>query len=116
MTYWCVSPGRSSALILFATVIFCLHPRSVAAQALPAKPASTDYQEDQPLPTRRVGRDSLPDTPLPAGQGEQMQDPATPPALQQNQLLDLPPTLTRTRPTGEDKLQIYIHKPLARPP
>jgi hypothetical protein len=117
MTYWRISLGRSSALILFATAIFCLDPRSSAAQALPAEPAPTDHQDDKSLPARQyVGRDSLRDTTVPAGQAQgQTQDPSIPPRLQQNQLLDLPPTLTRTRLTGEDKLQIYIHKAFGPP-
>jgi len=42
MTYRRIRFGRSSAIILFATTIFCLHPRSIAAQDLEAKPASAE--------------------------------------------------------------------------
>jgi len=122
MTYWRIRLGRSSPIILlFATTIFCFCPRSIAAQDLKAKPASTDrtdgapssnFQGDELQPTRQdLTGDSLPDAPRPAGQAQgQAQNPATPSGLQPNQVLGLPPTLTRTRLTGEDKLQIYIHK------
>jgi hypothetical protein len=125
MPYWRISLGRSSA-ILFATAIFCLHPRSVAAQALEAKPAPTDradvapssiFHGDELRPTRQeLTRDSLPDAPLPAGQAQgEAQAPATPSAQQPNQLLGLPATLTRTPLTGDDKLQIYIRKAFGPP-
>src|SRR5882762_10214457 len=40
--------GRSCAIVLFATIIFCVHPRSIAAQNLNAKPASTDPSDAAP--------------------------------------------------------------------
>jgi hypothetical protein len=127
MTYWHISLGRSSPIILlFATTIFCLYPRSIAAQDLKAKPAPTDHADvapsstshgDELLPTRQdLTGDSLPDAPLPKGQSQgQDQNPVAPSGLQPNQVLGLPPRLTRTRLTGEDKLQIYIHKTFGPP-
>ena len=126
MTYCRIRFGRSSAIILFATTIFCFHPPSVAAQDLDAKPASTDHADVAPsfifygdeLPPDRqdLTRGSLPDAPRPAGQTQgQAQDPATPLAQQPNQLLALPPALTRIHLTGEDKLRIYIHKTFGPP-
>ena len=128
MIYRRISFGRSSAIIflLSATTIFCLNPRSTAAQASEAKPAPTDHetvspssmpQEDRLQTTRRdLNIDSLPDAPLPSAQAqEETQSPATPLAQQPNQLLGLPPALTRTTLTGEDKLQIYIHKAFGPP-
>jgi hypothetical protein len=126
MAYWRICLWRSSAVMLFATAIFCLHSRPVTAQGLEAKPASAAHADaasssvflgDELRPARQDSAgDSLPDTPLPPGHAQgQAQDPAMPPGLQQNQLLDLPPTLTRTRLTGEDKLQIYIHKAFGPP-
>jgi hypothetical protein len=126
MTYWRISLGRLSTIILFATTIFCLHPRSIAAQDLKAKPAPTDFADSapsstspgdelQPIPKELTG-DSLTDAPLPKGQAqEQDQNPVAPSGLQTNQVLGLPPTLTRTRLTGEDKFQIYIHKAFGPP-
>jgi hypothetical protein len=128
MIYRRISLGRSSAimLLLSATTILCLNPRSTAAQALEPKPAPTD-QKDSPASPEPQGDklraarrdqniDSLPDAPLPAEQPqEEDQSPATPMAQQPNQLLGLPPALTRTTLTGEDKLQIYIHKAFGPP-
>ena len=126
MTYWPISLGRSSAIIWFATAIFCLQTRSVTAQDLEAKPAATDHkkvpasskpQGDGLQPTGQdLNVDSLPDAPLPAGQAqEEAQAPVAPLAQQPNQLLALPPALTRTPVTGGDKLQIYIHKTFGPP-
>jgi len=128
MIYRRISFGRSSAIILLvsATIILCLNPRSTAAQTSEAKPAPTD-QKDAPASPKPQGDklqasrrdlniDSLPDAPLPQGQAEEeAQSPATPLAQQPNQLLGLPPALTRTTLTGEDKLQIYIHKAFGPP-
>jgi hypothetical protein len=126
MTYCRIRFGRSSAIILSAAAIFCLHPPSAAAQDLDAKPAPTDHADVAPsfifygdeLPPARqdLTRASLPDAPLPAGQAQEpAQDPAMPLAQQPNQLLALPPALTRTQLTGEDKLRIYIHKTFGPP-
>jgi hypothetical protein len=126
MTYCRIRSGRSCAIILIATTIFCLHPRSIAAQDLKAKPAPTDHADvapsstshgDELLPARQdLTGDSLPDAPLPKGPSqEQDQNSVAPSGLQPNQVLGLPPTLTRTRLTGEDKLQIYIHKTFGPP-
>ena len=128
MIYRRFSFGRSSAIILLlsATTILCLNPRSTAAQTSEAKPAPTDQKDAPTSPkpqgdklqaTRRgLNIDSLPDAPLPQGQAkEEAQYPATPLAQQPNQLLGLPPALTRTTLTGEDKLQIYIHKAFGPP-
>jgi hypothetical protein len=128
MTYRRINFGRSSAIILllFATTILCLQPRSINAQDLEVKPAPSDHKDVPPssMPqgdklqtTRRdLNVDSLPDAPLPAGQAqEEAQDPATPLAQQPNQLLGLPPALTRTPLTGGDKLRIYIHKSFGPP-
>src|SRR6266851_1183662 len=97
MTYCRIGSGRSCAIVLFATTIFCLHPRSIAAQNLKAKPASTDpsdaaassiFHGDELQPARRdLTGDPLPDAPLPAGQAQgQAQNPATPSGHQTNQL------------------------------
>jgi hypothetical protein len=125
MTFWRIHFRRSSDIILLAAIISCLHPRSVAAQELEAKQASTDHtdvapsmlHEDELQPTRQdLSRASLPDAPLPAGQLQgQAQDPAMPMDQQSNQVLALPPTLTRARLTGEDKLRIYTHKAFGPP-
>jgi len=128
MIYRRISLGRSSAIILLvsATTILCLNPRSTAAQTSEAKPAPTD-QKDAPASPKPQGdklqatrRDlnvaSLPDAPLPTGQAqEEAQAPAAPFAQQPNQLLALPPALTRTPVTGGDKLQFYIHKAFGPP-
>ncbi len=129
MTYWPIRLGRSSQIILLsATIISCFYPRSIAAQDLKAKPAPTDGADvapsstshgDELQPARQaLTGDSLPDAPLPMGQAQaqgQDQNPMAPSRLQPNQVLGLPPTLTRTRLTGEDKLQIYIHKTFGPP-
>ena len=126
MTYWRIRFGRSSAIILFATTIFCLPPRSIATQDLEAKPAATDHADvassatlhgNELNPTRQdLTGDSLPDAPLPAGQAQgQAQDPTTPSGQQTNQLAVLPPTLNSTPLTAEDKLRIYIHKSFGPP-
>jgi hypothetical protein len=125
MTYWRITLGRFSTIVLFATTTLCLHPRSTAAQDLKAQPPPTDHAdlaflstspgvEVQPIRQDLTG-DSLPDAPVPKGQAqEQDQNPMAPSGLQPNQL-GLPPTFTRTRLTGEDKLQIYIHKAFGPP-
>jgi hypothetical protein len=128
MAYGRISFGRSSAIILFlsATTIFCLNPRSTAAQALESSPAPTDHKDvppssapqgDKLQTTRRdLNTESLPDTPLPAGQAqEEAQARAARLAQQPNQVLGLPLALTRTPLTGSDKLRIYIHKSFGPP-
>jgi hypothetical protein len=125
MTYWRIRLGRSSAILLFATTIFCLHPRAIAAQDLKAKLPSTDHRDvapasmfygDELQPTRQgLPGDSLPDALLPAAPAQGQQNPRTPSGQQPNQMLGLPPTLTRTPLTGEDKLRIYIHKAFGPP-
>jgi hypothetical protein len=127
MTCWRINLERSSPMILlFATTFFCFYPRSIAAQDLKAKPASTDHADaapsfifhgDELQPTRQdLSGDSLPDAPLPKGRAQgQDQNPVGPSGLQASQVLGLPPTLTRTRLTAEDKLQIYIHKAFGPP-
>jgi hypothetical protein len=126
MTYWRIGLERLSTSILFATIIFCFYPRSIAAQDLRAKPASTDhtdvapasvFQGDQLQPSRQdLTADSLPDAPLPKGQAQgRDQNLVAPSGLQPNQVLGLPPTLTRTPLTGDDKLRIYIHKAFGPP-
>jgi len=103
MTYCRIGSGRSCSIVLFATTIFCFHPRSIAAQNLKAKPASTD-------------RGPLPDAPMPKGQEQkQDQNAVAPSGLQPNQVLGLPPTLTRTPLTGGDKFRIYLHKSFGPP-
>src|SRR5260370_42444837 len=74
-------------------------------------------QRDNLQTTRRDSNiDSLPDAPLPPQQAqEEAQSPATPLAQQPNQLLGLPPALTRTPLSGSDKLRIYIHKSFGPP-
>jgi len=128
MSYRCISLGRSSPIILLvsATTIFCLNPRSTAAQVSEAKPASAEPVAVSPSPmpqgnklqtTRRdLNIDSLPDSPAPTEQAqEEAQFPATPLAQQPNQLLGLPPAFTRTPLSGSDKLRIYIHKSFGPP-
>ena len=126
MTYWRSTLERLSTTILFATTAFFLCLRPTAAQDLKAKPAPTDHADvapasishgDELQPTRQdLTGNSLPDAPLPKGQAKgQDQNPVTPSGLQTNQVLGLPPTLTRARLTGEDKLQIYIHKAFGPP-
>jgi hypothetical protein len=128
MTYWRILSGRSSGTIfcLFTITLFCLHPRSVAAQALEAKPAptvpkdvppSSTSQKDEPQSTRRdSSRDSLPDAPLPTAQAQaEAQGRAMPLGQQTNQVLDLPPALTRNPLTGGDKFRIYVHKSFGPP-
>ncbi len=126
MIYRSISPGRSCAIIFVATTFFCLHPRSIAAQDLESKPASTDHAHlapcsavhgDELQPTREdLTGNSLSSAPITAGQAQgQAQDPATPFGQQPNQLPVLPPTLTRSPLTGEDKFRIYIHKAFGPP-
>ena len=126
MTYCRIGSGRSCAIVLFATTIFCLHPHSIAAQNLPAKPASTDpsdaaassiFHGDELQPARQdLTGDPLPDAPLPKGQAQgQDHNPVAPSSLQPSQVLGLPPTLTRTPLTGGDKFRIYIHKSFGPP-
>src|SRR5580704_15066158 len=128
MIYRRISFERSSAIILLvsAATILCLNPRSTAARALDPKPAPSD-QKDAPASPKPQGDklqanrrdlniDSLPDAPLPQGQAEEeAQSPATPLAPQPNQLLGLPPALTRAPLSGGDKLRIYIHKSFGPP-
>jgi hypothetical protein len=73
MSYWRISFGRSSTVVLVAAAILCLRPRP--AQDLQAKPASTDrpdvapssvLDEKRQLTGQDVTGDSLPDAP-PAG-------------------------------------------------
>jgi hypothetical protein len=129
MSSWRIGLGRSSTIVLAAATILCLHPRRIAAQDLQAKPASTDRPDAAPCSlldekskpaSQDVTGDSLPDAPLPAGQAqEQAQDSAATSvqtAVQQpNQLSVLPPTLTRTPLTGQDKFLLYIHKSFGPP-
>jgi hypothetical protein len=127
MTYCRIGSGRSCAVVLFATTIFCLHPCSIAAQNLKAKTASTDPSDAAPSAIfhgdelqrgrqQDLTRDPLPDAPLPKGQAPgQDQNPVAPSSLQPNQVLGLPPTLTRTPLTGGDKFRIYIHKSFGPP-
>jgi hypothetical protein len=126
MSYWRISLRRSSPIIWFATAILYLQTRSVAGPDLEAKPAATDHEKvpasskpraDGLQPTGQdLNGDSLPDAPLPAGQAqEEAQAPAAPLAQQPNQLLALPPALTRNPLTEGDKLQIYIHKAFGPP-
>ena len=126
MIHWRINLGRSSTIVLFATTIFWVYPRSIVTQDLQAQSAPTDRANVIPTPIHRGDkidaarqdsmRESLPDAPLPAGQvQEEAQAPATPSAQQSNQLLALPPTLTRTPVTGKDKLSIYIHKSFGPP-
>jgi hypothetical protein len=126
MTYRRIRLGRLSATILFATTVLCRHPHSVAAQDSKPKPASTDHadvspsalpRKDEPLPVRQdLNRDSLPDAPLPTSQEQETaQSPATSSGTQPNQILALPPALTRNPLTGEDKFRIYIHKTFGPP-
>ncbi len=128
MTCCSIVSRRPCAIVLLATTIFCLHPRSIAAQKLNAKPASTDPSDAAPSSIfhgdeLQSGRqdltgDPLPDAPLPKGQAQEQeqeqdqdqdQDAVTPSSVQPNQVLGLPPTLTRTALTGGDKFRIYIH-------
>jgi len=126
MTYWRITFGRLSAIFLFTTTTFCLLPCPVAAQELKTQPAPTDHADvapssishrDEFQPTRQdLSGDSLPDAPLPKEQAPgQDENPVASSGLQPNQVLGLPPTLTRARLTGEDKLQIYIHKAFGPP-
>jgi len=126
MTYCRIGSRRSCAFILLATTIFCLYPRSIAAQNLKAKPASTDpsdaapssiFHGDELQPARQdLTGDPLPDAPLPKGQAQgQDQNAVAPSGLQANQVLGLPPTLTRTPLTGGDKFRIFIHKSFGPP-
>jgi hypothetical protein len=126
MTYWGIRLGRLSAAILFATTVLCRHPHSVVAQDSKAKPVSRDHADvspsalpdrDEPQPVRQdLNRDSLPDAPLPtAPEQEAAQSPATSSDTQPNQILALPPALTRNPMTGEDKFRIYIHKTFGPP-
>ncbi len=126
MTYRRIRLGRLSATILFTTTVLCRHPHSVAAQDSKPKPASTDHADvspsalpdrDEPQPVRQdLNRDSLPDAPLPtAREQEAAQSPATSSGTQPNQILALPPALTRNPLTGEDKFRIYIHKTFGPP-
>ena len=125
MTYWRIRSGRSSAITLFATAIFCLYPLSITAQNLKAKPASSGHADaapssavhgDELQPTRQDLTRSLPAAPLPTAQAQgEGQDPAMPSGQQANQILALPPTLTRNPLTAEDKLRIYIHKSFGPP-
>lgn len=129
MSYWRIGVGRSSTIVLAAATILCLHPRAVAAQDLQTKPASTDrpdaaassvLDEKSQLTSQDVTGHCLPDAPLPAGQAqEQAEDSATPSvqtaAQQPNQLPVLPPTLTRTPLTGQDKFLLYIHQSFGPP-
>src|SRR5258707_12263095 len=98
MIYRRISSGRSSVIMLLvsATAILCLNPRSTAAQALEPKPAPTD-QKDAPVSPKPQGDklqttrrdlkiDSLPLAPLPAEQAQaQPQSLATPLPNQLNQ-------------------------------
>src|SRR5882724_12518732 len=126
MTYCNIGSRRSCALILFATTISCLHPRSITAQNLKSKPAPTDpshaapssiFHGDELQPARQdLTGDPLPDAPLPKGQAPgQDNNRIAPSSLQPNQVLGLPPTLTRTPLTGGDKFRIYIHKSFGPP-
>jgi hypothetical protein len=121
MIYRSISLGRSCAIIFVATTIFRLHPRSIAAQDLESKPASTDHAHLAPCsavhgdvlqPARKdLTGNSLAGAPITAGRAQgQAQDPATPFGQQPNQLPVLPPT-TRSPLTGEDKFRIYFVNP-----
>ena len=126
MTHCHIGSGRSCAIVLFATTIFCLHPCSIAAQNLQANPASTDpsdaapssiFDGDELQPARQdLTGDPWPDAPLPKGQAQgHDHNPLAPSSLQPNQVLGLPPTLTRIPLTGGDKFRIYIHKSFGPP-
>ena len=87
MTYWRITLGRLSTIILFASTTFCLYPRPTAAQDSKAKPAPPDHADFAPSSTSHgdelqavrqdLNGDSLPDAPLPKGQGPD-QNPVAP--------------------------------------
>jgi len=126
MTYCSIGSRRRCAIVLFATTILCLHPRLIAAQNLKVKPAS-NHPSDAALSSIFLGAelqsgrqdltgDLLPDTPLPKGQTQDQDlNAVVPSSVQPNQVLGLPPTLTRNPLTGGGKFRIYIHKSFGPP-
>jgi hypothetical protein len=126
MTYCRILSWRPRAMVLLATTIFCLDSRSIAAQNSKAKSSSTDpsdaapssiFHRDKFQPGRQdLTGDPLPDAPLPKGQAQdQDQNAVAPSSVQPNQVLGLPPTLTRNPLTAGDKFRIYIHKSFGPP-
>jgi hypothetical protein len=91
MIYRSISLGRSCAIIFVASTIFCLHPRSIAAQDLESKPASTDHAHvtpcsavhgDELQPAREdFTGDSLPGAPITAGQAQGQAEDRVPPSV-----------------------------------
>jgi hypothetical protein len=121
MTYWRIRSWRSSGIMLLWVAIFFAHSRCLIAQDWKEKSSSTERpydalssvsnQKDEHLPTTdKLVADPLPDAPMPQGQMQnQSSPPATPSGQHLNQFPVLPPRLTNTPLTAEDKFRIYVH-------
>ena len=121
MTYWRIRYRRSSGIMLLWAAIFFAHSRCLIAQDWKEKsssterphdaPSSASNQRDEHLPTAdELVADALPDAPMPQGQPQNHSSPPASPSGQHlNQFPVLPPRLTNTPLTAEDKLRIYVH-------
>jgi hypothetical protein len=107
--------------MLLWVAIFFAHSRCLIAQDWKEKSSSTERPYDAPcsasnqkyehlLTTDELVADALPDAPMPEGHVQnQSSPPASPSGRHLNQFPVLPPRLTNTPLTAEDKFRIYVH-------
>jgi hypothetical protein len=110
----------SGIMVLGAAMLFLTHV-ALIAQDLKEKSTSTERpydasssasnKEDEHVSTTdELVADALPDAPMPEGQAQnQSSPPASPSGQHLNQFPILPPRLTNTPLTAEDKFRIYVH-------
>jgi hypothetical protein len=109
---------RLSNIILVATAIFLTHSIGILAQGMNGNSPSAARSHDTSSSARSEGErslpatddsvgDALPDAPMPVGQTPKQPSLASPSGQHSNQFPVLPPRLTLTRLTAEDKFRIY---------
>jgi hypothetical protein len=119
--------GRLSGILLIAAAILSVHPCAVFSQDLESRfPSTGRSQDNSSSVTDQAKKDmpsaddeevgTLPDAPMPQDQAQD-QSPPTPavPETHLNQFPVLPPGLTRSPLTIQDKLRIYDHKAFGPP-
>jgi hypothetical protein len=121
MTYWRIRSWRSSSIMLLGAAMFFLTHVALIAQDWKEKSSSKEHpygasssasnQQDERVPTTdELAVDTLPDAPMPEGQAQnQSTPPVSPSGRHLNQFPVLPPRLTNTPLTAQDKFRIYVH-------
>jgi len=108
-----------SNIIMVGTFLFLAHSIGIIAQDMTGKSPSAARSHDTSSSVRSEGGeylpttdnlvgDALPDAPMPAGQAQKQLPLASPSGQHLNQFPVLPPRLTLTRLTAEDKFRIYV--------